>query len=110
MLRQAERDVVVVFRVEMHLGDDEACTVNKIFHVNTASLGKCPDRLIAMGDLNEAVKARDRLAVQAVRFIPLIRERDYFVCFLELLVCVAVWGFRIIPSIHAVPSILLSSF
>ncbi len=86
MLRQAEGYVVVVLRVEVHLGDDEACTVNEIFHVNAAALGKFPDRLIAMRDLDEAVKACYRLAVQAFRFIALVREGDYFVCFLILLV------------------------
>ena len=86
MLRQAESDVIVVFGIEVHLGDDEACSVNEIFHVNAAAVGEFPDRFIAMGDLDEAVKTCDRLAVQAIGFIPLIREGDYFVCFLELLV------------------------
>lgn len=70
----------------MHLGDNKAGTVNKIFHVNAAATGKFPDRIIAKGDLNEAVKAFDRLTVQAFRFISLVREGDYFVCFLKLLV------------------------
>ena len=86
MLRQAEGYVVVVFRVEVHLGDDEAGAVNKIFHINAAAMGEFPDRLIAMGDLNKAVKARDRFAVQAFRFNTLVRQGNYFVCFLELLV------------------------
>lgn len=86
MLRQAEGYIVVVLRVEVHLRNDKACAVNEVLHVNAAALGKFPDRLIAMGDLNKAVKARDRLAVQAFRFITLIRQGDYFVCFLELLV------------------------
>lgn len=73
-------------------------------------MGKFGCSLIAMGDVNKAVKACDRLAVQALGFTPPVRQGDYFVCFLELLVRVAVWDFRIIPSIHAVPSILLSSF
>ena len=70
----------------MHFGDDEAGAVNEIFHINAASMGEFPDRLVAMGDLDKTVKTRERLTVQAFRFITLVRQGDYFVCFLELLV------------------------
>lgn len=48
ILRYAERYVMISLRVEMHLGDDKAGTVDEVFYVNAVAVGKFLYRFIAV--------------------------------------------------------------